>query len=45
MNGWNFVIVGYSFVFVGLGVYTAYIIRRGRTLSKQLPPERRRFLG
>ncbi len=41
---WNFVIAGYGIVFTALLVYVLAIIRQGRTLAKQLPPERRRFL-
>ncbi len=41
---WEFVIVGYLIVFGGLGTYAATILRQGRRLSKQVPPERRRFL-
>lgn len=41
---WEFVIPGYLIVFVTLAVYALFVIRRGRTLSEQLPPEKRRFL-
>lgn len=44
MNNWTFVIAGYLIVFVSLALYAAYLIRRGRTLSQQVPQERRRFL-
>lgn len=41
---WEFVIAGYGFVFTSLAVYTGWVLRQGRSLSKKLPPERRRFL-
>jgi CcmD family protein len=41
---WNFVIAGYAVVFVGVVVYVAALLRQGRALSKQVPPDRRRFL-
>lgn len=41
---WNFVIAGYGLVGGGLILYTTWLIRQGRELSKRIPPERRRFL-
>lgn len=41
---WGFVIVGYTIVFAGLGLYAATLIHRGRQLSKRVPEGRRRFL-
>lgn len=41
---WNFVAAGYGIVFTGLAVYSIAVIRHGRNLAKQVPPERRRFL-
>lgn len=41
---WEFVIVGYLGVFGALGTYAAYLINRGKQLSKQVPEDRRRFL-
>jgi hypothetical protein len=41
---WNYVIAGYGFVFAGLALYTGWVLRQGRRLSRKLPPERRRFL-
>ncbi len=43
--GWEYVVPGYLVVFGGLGVYTLTLIRRGRALSRQVSPEKRRFLG
>ncbi len=42
--GWEYVIPGYLIVFGTLAVYTITLLRRGRNLSSQLPPEKRRFL-
>ena len=41
---WEFVIAGYSVVFGGLALYVVFLLRRGRSLAKQVPPDRRRFL-
>lgn len=41
---WEFVIAGYGIVFSGLAAYTAFLINRGKQLSKQVPEDRRRFL-
>jgi hypothetical protein len=41
---WEFVIAGYTVVGVGLAAYAVGLIRAGRALSQQVPPERRRFL-
>ncbi len=40
---WEFVIAGYGVVALGLGVYSIALIRKGQSLSKRIPPERRRF--
>ena len=45
MNGfWGYVIAGYVFVLGGLALYSAWLLRRGRKLARQVDPERRRFL-
>ncbi|MEM7323224.1 MAG: CcmD family protein [Actinomycetota bacterium] len=41
---WEFVIAGYVIVFTGLGAYAAYLINRGKQLTKRVPESRRRFL-
>ena len=41
---WEYVIAGYGIIGLGLAAYTIGLIRAGRTLSRQVPPERRRFL-
>jgi len=43
--GWEYVIPGYLVVFGTLAVYATAVLRRGRSLSKQLPEEKRRFLA
>lgn len=41
---WQFVIASYTTATVTLGLYTAWLLRRGRKLSQQLPEDKRRFL-
>ena len=41
---WEFVIAGYGIVLVGLAFYAGALLRKGRELSRRIPPERRRFL-
>ncbi|MGI9595044.1 MAG: hypothetical protein ACR2QK_02725 [Acidimicrobiales bacterium] len=41
---WGFVITGYAIVLTGLAVYIAFVLHRGRELSKRVPEDRRRFL-
>ncbi len=41
---WQYVVPGYLIVFLTLAAYSIYVIRRGRALAEQLPPEKRRFL-
>ncbi len=41
---WEYVVPGYLIVFATLAIYTLYVVRKGRALSQQLPPEKRRFL-
>lgn len=41
---WNFVVVGYGAAFVAFAAYAIRIVRRGRRLSRQVPPDRRRWL-
>lgn len=41
---WNFVIAGYVIVFGGIGAYASWLLARGKTLSSQVPEERRWFL-
>jgi heme exporter protein CcmD len=41
---WGYVIVAYAIAALTLGSYTAWILRRGRALSRRLPEDKRRFL-
>lgn len=43
-SGWGYVIAGYVATIGGLGAYVARTLRRGRYLSKQVPPEDRRWM-
>ncbi len=40
----NYVLAGYTIVFVTLALYSLQMVKRGRDLSRQLPEEERRFL-
>jgi hypothetical protein len=42
--GWEYVIPGYAIVVIALGSFALATIRRGRELSKQVPPGKQRFL-
>ncbi len=44
MNHWAFVLAGYGIVIVGLAVYISWVLSRGRSLTSEVPEERRRFL-
>ena len=44
MTDAGYVIAGYSIVFGTLAVYVARMLVRGRSLSKQVPPEDRRWM-
>lgn len=41
---WNFVGVGYGAAAVAFASYAVHIVRRGRKLSRMVPPDRRRWL-
>ena len=41
---WGYVFAGYGFCAVAIGGYVVHIVRRGRQLSRQVPPEKRRWL-
>ena len=44
MSGhWGYVIAAWVIVFGGLGAYSVRTILRGRSTSKQVPPEKRRW--
>lgn len=40
----QYVIAGYLITFAILGLYSFQLVRRGRSLTRQLPEEDRRFL-
>ena len=40
----SYVAVGYTATFVALAGYTVRTLLRGRSLAKQVPPERRRWM-
>jgi len=44
MTDAGYVIGGYGIVFVTLAGYTIRLLVRGRSLSKQVPPEDRRWM-
>ena len=39
----GYVLTGYVAAFGGLAAYAAYVVRRGKSASRQVPPERRRW--
>lgn len=39
----EYVLPGYGVVFGAIGAYAWWVLRRGRALSRQVPPERRRW--
>lgn len=43
-DGMGYVVAGYLTTFVVLVAYIARMLRRGRSLSKQVPPEDRRWM-
>lgn len=44
MNQWGYVIACWVIVIGVLAVYAAIVIARGRALSRQVPPEDRRWM-
>jgi hypothetical protein len=44
IDAWSNVVIGYVFVIGALIAYAAWTIVRGRRLSKQVPPEERRWM-
>ena len=43
-GGWNYVTAAYLVTFVALIGYAVFVIVRGRKVTKQLPPEDRRWM-
>lgn len=44
MTDVGFVIGGYVATIGGLAAYAAWVVRRGKVLSRRVPPEERRWL-
>lgn len=44
MTNGGYVFAGYAIVFGALASYVAWMLRRGRALSKRVPPEVRRWM-
>lgn len=44
MNEWPYVIGAWAAVSIALVVYVTWILVRGRQLSRQVPPEDRRWM-
>jgi hypothetical protein len=43
VTGAGYVVAGYIAAFTGLGGYAAWVLLRGRSLTRQVPPDRRRW--
>jgi len=43
MENAEFVLSGYGAVLLALGGYAVWLVRRGRQLSRQVPPDQRRW--
>lgn len=44
MSQWGYVALGWSSAVVVLGAYVTVLLRRGRSLSRRVPPEERRWM-
>ena len=44
MSAWGYVTMGYVLVFAVLFAYSVHVLAKGRSLSKQVPPENRRWM-
>jgi heme exporter protein CcmD len=44
MSNWFYVWLGWGITAASLIAYTAWVLVRGRTLSRRLPPEDRRWM-
>jgi len=42
---WKFVLAGWGLISGGVAAYTVAIVRRGRKLSRELGPDKRRWLS
>jgi hypothetical protein len=43
-SGWGYVVAGYVVTLGGIAAYAGRTLLRGRRLSKQVPPEARRWM-
>ena len=44
MNDVGYIVAGYFLTFGAVGAYVVRVVTRGRALSRQLPPEDRRWM-
>jgi hypothetical protein len=44
VSEWGYVVAGWSVTVVVIAAYAAWVIVRGRSLSRQVPPEDRRWM-
>jgi hypothetical protein len=44
-NAWNYVLVGWGVVIIGSVLTVVLMMRKGRRLSRQLPPRERRWMS
>ncbi len=44
LDGWEFVAAGYGFTIVVLAVFGYLTVRKGKRISSEVPPSKRRFL-
>ena len=44
MTNAGYIVAGYVLVFGAIGAYVARVLWRGRALSRQVPPEKRRWM-
>lgn len=42
-NEWSYVLVGWAAIILGIAAYAVAVVRKGRQLAKQLPPDERRW--
>lgn len=43
-DAWTYVGAGWAISAVGIGAYVAWVLRRGRALSREVPAEDRRWM-
>ena len=42
---WSYVVAGWIIVILGMALYALLVVRKGRELARQLPPEDRRWMS